>query len=49
MDEAKPTGATSLRIVQIGQDRAGFYSYTQLEKILGKRLSTCLPRLPPWE
>ena len=36
-------------IVQIGQDRAGFYSYTQLENLLGCEMRNAGQIVPEWQ
>jgi hypothetical protein len=36
-------------LVQIGQDRAGFYSYTWLENMVGARMRNALSVQPEWQ
>jgi hypothetical protein len=36
-------------IVQIGQDRAGFYSYTQLENLFGCEMRNAGQIVPEWQ
>ena len=36
-------------IVQIGQDRAGFYSYTQLENLVGCEMRNASQIVPEWQ
>lgn len=36
-------------IIQIGQDRAGFYSYTQLENLVGCRMKNADRIVPEWQ
>jgi len=36
-------------IVQIGQDRAGFYSYTQLENLVGCEMQNANQIVPEWQ
>jgi len=44
-----PAARIWLWIVQIGQDRAGFYSYTQLENLVGCEMQNANQIVPEWQ